>query len=209
MEGLGQLANHICCDIHWNANLEVAAIEHHEETEIVPMAILRARKDIEKDTEILTRYWHKEKDAWQNIFECECCACTNHTGTTTNPLAETADMTAIEDPVLIVDYAPRKRQDLENPGHDPSQDHSASNKQDYPDSQMDDWDWDAMEASPFKGTATAIKRPTELPPPTAKHEVEGSIMQDDNLDHELDTLDWDVLEHPSDSDAKTKLDNIS
>jgi len=64
MEGLGQLANHTCCDIHWNANLEVAAIDHYEETELVPMGILRARKDIEKDTEILTRYWHKEKDAY-------------------------------------------------------------------------------------------------------------------------------------------------
>jgi len=39
------------------------------------MGILRARHDIEQDTEILTRYWHKKKDAWQNIFKCECCAC--------------------------------------------------------------------------------------------------------------------------------------
>jgi len=98
-EGLGQLANHTCCDIHWNFNLEVAAMEHYEETEVVPMAILRPRRDIEKDLEILTRYWHKEKDAWQNIFECECCACTNHTGTTTNPMAETADTTATVGPV--------------------------------------------------------------------------------------------------------------
>jgi len=74
MEGLGQLVNHTCCDIHWNAHLKVAAIEHNEETEIVLMAILRARKDIEIDSQILTRYWHKEKDAWQNIFECECIA---------------------------------------------------------------------------------------------------------------------------------------
>jgi len=99
MEGLGQLANHTCCDIHWNANLEVAAIEHYEETEILPMGILRARKDIEKDTEILTRYWHTKKDAWHNIFECECCACTNHTGNTNNPPA-TADMTVIDDTVF-------------------------------------------------------------------------------------------------------------
>jgi len=63
MEGLGQLANHTCCDTHWNAKFEVAVIEHYEETEIVQMAILRARRDIEKDSEILTRYWHKEKDA--------------------------------------------------------------------------------------------------------------------------------------------------
>jgi len=53
MEGLGQWANHTCCDVHWNANLKVAAIEHHEDINIVPMAILRARKDFEKDTEIL------------------------------------------------------------------------------------------------------------------------------------------------------------
>ena len=49
--------------IHWNANLEVASIEHYEETDIEPMGILRARHDIEQDTEILTRYWHKKKDA--------------------------------------------------------------------------------------------------------------------------------------------------
>jgi len=115
------------------------------------VAILRARRDIEKDSEILTRYWHKEKDAWQNVFECECCACTNHTGTTTNPTVETADTTAIEGPVLTVEYAPRQRPDIENPGHDPSQTHSAINNQDYPDSEMDDWEWDALEASPLKG----------------------------------------------------------
>ena len=57
------MTNHTCCYIHWNANFEVAAIEHYEETEIAPMVILRARRDIEKDSEILTRYWHKEKDA--------------------------------------------------------------------------------------------------------------------------------------------------
>jgi len=26
VEGLGRLANHTCCDVHWNANLEVTAI---------------------------------------------------------------------------------------------------------------------------------------------------------------------------------------
>jgi len=78
VEGLGQLANHTCCDIHWNANLEVAAIEHEENTNIAPMAILRARCDTRKDTEILIRYWHLDKDAWQNIFDCQCCARTKH-----------------------------------------------------------------------------------------------------------------------------------
>jgi len=63
VEGVGQLANHTCCDIHWNADLEVASIEHCEETDIELVGILRARHDIEQDTEILTRYWHKKKDA--------------------------------------------------------------------------------------------------------------------------------------------------
>jgi len=36
-------------------------------------------------------------------------------------------------------------------------------KQDYPDSEMDEWDWDETEASPFKETTTAIKQPATLP----------------------------------------------
>jgi len=104
---------------------------------------------------------------------------------------------------------PRKRQDIENPGHDPNQTHSASKKQDYPDSEMDDWDWDVMEVSPFKGTATTTKRPTALPPTIVNHEVEEGHRQDDHFDHELDSLNWDVLENPLDTDTKTKLYNTS
>jgi len=193
MEGLGQLANHTCCDTHWNGNPEVAAIEHYEDTDIVPMAILRARKDIDKDTEVLTRYWHKEKDAWQNIFECQCCACTNHTGMTINTPVETTDMTTIEDPVPTAHYTPRKMQDLEIAPiswHESSQDRSARDKQDYTESEMDDWDWDELEASPFKETTTATKRPVKTPPPTeSNHEVEGDNMKDDYFDHEVDNLD--------------------
>jgi len=67
-----------------------------------------------------------------------------------------------------------------------------------------------MDASPFKETTTAIKRPAKLPPPTENnHEVEGGNRQDDYSDHEMDNLDWDVLEHPPDRDTKTKLDNTS
>jgi len=63
---------------------------------------------------------------------------------------------------------------------------------------MDDGGWDEMEASPFKETTTAIKRPAKLPPPTENnHEVEGGNRQDDS-DHEVDNLDWEVLEHPPD-----------
>jgi len=51
IEGVGQFANHTCCDDHWNANLEVAAVDHHEESTSETMGILRAKKDIEPDTE--------------------------------------------------------------------------------------------------------------------------------------------------------------
>jgi len=43
--------------------VEVASIDHYEETDTESMGILRARHNIEEDTEILTRYWHKKKDA--------------------------------------------------------------------------------------------------------------------------------------------------
>jgi len=83
-------------------------------------------------------------------------------------------------------------------------------KQDYPDLEMDDWDWDEMETSPFKETTTAIKRPAKLPPPTENNrEVEGDNRQDDYSDHEVDSLNWEVVEHPPDTDTKTKLENTS
>jgi len=153
--------------------------------------------------EILTRYWHKEKDAWQIIFGCECCACTDHIGNTTNP-PETADRTARDDTVSRTDHTPRERQDLARPDHD----HSASNKQEYPESEMDDWDWDELEASPFKGTTSPIQLPTELLPPKNQG-AGGGIRQDDYPDQEVDTLDWEVLEHPPDRNTKPKLDNTS
>ena len=174
------------------------------------MAILRATKDIKKDTEILTRYWHKEKGAWQNIFECQCCACTNPTGMTINTPAETADMITIKDPVPTVDYTPKKMQDLEIAPiscHKSSQDRSARDMQYYPESQMDDWDWNELEASPFKETTTTTKRSEKMPPPT--EEVEGGNTEDDYFDHEVDNLDWDVLEHPPDRDTKNKYENTS
>ena len=39
--------------------------------------------------------------------------------------------------------------------HEPNQDNFAGNKQEYPESEIDDWDWDELEASPFKETTTS------------------------------------------------------
>jgi len=68
-----------------------------------------------------------------------------------NTPAETTDMTTIENPAPTVDYTPRKIQDIEIAPiscHESSQDCSARDMQDYPESEMDDWDWDELEASP-------------------------------------------------------------
>jgi len=136
VEGVGHLANHTCCDIHWNANLEVASIEHFEVTDIEPMGILRARRDIEQDTEILTRYWHKKKDAWQNIFKCECCACTNHTRYMPDPPAMT-ETKAADETASRTGLSPSIRQDPTKENQEPTQDNLAGDQQEYPDSEID------------------------------------------------------------------------
>ena len=129
-------------NLHWNANLEVAVIEHHEDSNIVPMAILRASKDIEKDAEILTRCWHKDKDAWQNMFECQCCACTNHTGTARTALTETANTTTTNNPGPVL-------------GHTPRATHSErKTEDDHSDREMDNLDCDVLGHPPDRDTIT-------------------------------------------------------
>jgi len=59
--------------------------------------------------------------------------------------------------MLIPDHLPRKRQDPEEQKHESNQDNSAGSKQEYPESEIDDWDWDELEASPSKGTTTSIQ----------------------------------------------------
>jgi len=156
IEGVGQFANHTCCDAHWNANLEVAAVDHHEETTSEPMGILRARNDIEPGTEILTRYWHTKKDAWHNIFVCQCCVCTNHTEQAPDPLP-TVDTTALGDTLPISDHLLREIEDPVAETCESKQDDSAVNIPEYPDSEIDDWNWDELEASPFKGVTISIQ----------------------------------------------------
>ena len=130
------------------------------------MVILRARRAIEKDTEILTRYWHKEKDARQNIFECQCCACTNHTTTTTTTQTEIADSSTTEDLAPGLDNTHGEIQGLEItsiPHHRGSQDDSARAVEDYPESEMDNMDWNDLEQIPLKGTIIRIKQGEKTP----------------------------------------------
>ena len=103
-----------------------------------PMGILRARHDIEQDTEILTRYWHNKKDAWQNIFECECCACTNHTRH--NPDPPEIETKPLNGTALSPDHPPSIDPDLSKNHQKPSHNKPTSINQDYPESEIDAWD---------------------------------------------------------------------
>jgi len=186
VEGVGQLANHTCCDIHWNANLEVASIEHYAETDIEPMEILRARHDIEQDTEIWTRYWHKKKDARQNIFKCECCACTNHTRYMPDPPATTETKPAVET-APSTGHSPNIRQVPTKESQEPTQDNLAGNKQEYPDSEIDAWDWDKLEAFPPTGTSQPIQSPTTPPPTWGDEETTREPGHNGSLGHETES----------------------
>jgi len=190
VEGLGQLANHTCCDIHWNANIEVAVIEHKEEnTHIAPMALLRARCDIKKDAESLTRYWHQDKDAWQKIFDCQCCACTEHrmadTPTSTKCAPNTI-MSTTEPPVQVSDTIPWENMDTQIatiPHHGCSQERTENNENDYPDSEGDNINWNDLKNSPLRGaiTETELKEQTTqleespAPPRTSTQQIQRKI----------------------------------
>ena len=90
-------------------------------------------------------------------------------GTTITTSTETADVTTTEDPVPIVDYTPREIHGSEialTSHHEGSQDRSARDVEDYPESEMDDMDWDDLELSPFKETITRNKQRDEKPSPS-------------------------------------------
>ena len=72
--------------------------------------------------------------------------------------------------------------------HEPNQDNFARNKQEYPESEIDDWDWDELEASPFKGTTTPTQPPTKLPSLMINEGATRGPGHKDSPDHETDTL---------------------
>jgi len=187
LEGLGQFANHTCCDEHWNANLEVATIEHEKDTDIIPMVILRVRGDIKKDTEILTRYCNQQKDAWLNIFEYQWCACTNHTRLVMPPQTETVVTIITERLSQVSDKTFRENWDLQIttiPHHSRSQERSERVEEDYPEWEMDNMDWNELEQFPVKGAITRIiqleetSSPLQNTPPHPRQVTRQSTFED-------------------------------
>jgi len=156
------------------------------------MGILRAKNDIEPDTEILTRYWHTTKDAWHNIFVCQCCACTNHTRQAPDPLT-TAATTALGDTLPTSDYPPREKEDPDV-NCDSKRNDSAVSIPEYPDSEIDEWNWDEREASPFKGITIPIHQQNNMFPPGSKDGTDSGPTREENLNHAVGTLH--TMSHP-------------
>jgi len=69
----------------------------------------------------------------------------------------TAETNAIEETAHIISHLQSKRQDLIKENHEPHQDNLVGNKQEYPDSEIDAWDWDELEASPPTGITQPIQ----------------------------------------------------
>jgi len=100
----------------------------------------------------------------------------------------TADTTVVVDTMFTPDHLPRKRQDPEELKHESNQDNSAGSKQDYPESEIDDWDWDELEASPSKGTTTSIQPQKQSSPLKLNDGTTRGPKCADYLNHEADTL---------------------
>jgi len=100
----------------------------------------------------------------------------------------TVDITAIVDTTFTPDHLPRKRQDPEELKHESNQDNSAGSKQVYPESEIDEWDWDELEASPSTGTTTSIQPQKQSSPLKSNDGTTRGPTCADYLNHAAETL---------------------
>ena len=111
--------------------------------------------------------------------------CTNHTRYIPDPPATTVTKPA-DETAPRTGHPPSIRQDLTKVNQELTQDTLAGNKQKYPDSEIDVWDWDELEASFPIGTSQPIQ-PSTIPPPTGDHEgTTRDPEHNGSLDHETD-----------------------
>jgi hypothetical protein len=74
--GLGQYANHSCCNKCINAEIAPMVILEENETEEwrdLQGVALRSTKEIQAEEEIFISYG--EIDTWKQVFTCACCKC--------------------------------------------------------------------------------------------------------------------------------------
>jgi len=103
-----------------------------------------------------------------------------------------------------------------------SHDGLARAEEDYPESEIDDWEWDDLEHG-TRSIATNLtvrtiqtfetpwinKDPPLTTPLHHNNEGENRKTEDDYSDGEMDNLDWYVLEHPPNRNTKTKCESTS
>ena len=83
---------------------------------------------------------------------------------------------------------PQNKAGPEELKHVPNQDNSAGSKQEYPESEIDDWDWDELEASPSKGTTISTQPPINLAPLRANDGATRGPEYEEDPSHGADTL---------------------
>jgi len=98
----------------------------------------------------------------------------------------TAETTAEEETAPIIGHLPSRRQELNKENHKPNQDNLAGNKQEYPDPEIDAWDWDELEASPPTGTTHPTQSPTTSPPVRCNKGTKRDPGHNGFPDHETD-----------------------
>jgi len=96
----------------------------------------------------------------------------------------TTETNVVEEMAPIIGHSPSKRQDLTKENQEPNQDNLVDNKQEYPDSEIDTWDWDELEASTPTGICQPIQSPTTLPPVWGNEGTTRDPGHDGSPDHE-------------------------
>jgi hypothetical protein len=97
------------------------------------------------------------------------------------------DSTALEDTMSTPNHLPRERQDPDAETYDSKQGNSAGNIPEYPDSEIDDWNWDELEASPFRGATISIQ-PQKSSPLVSKDETKSGPTCEEYPNHAAGTL---------------------
>ena len=117
-------------------------------------------------------------------IECECCACTNHNRHT--PDSPGIEAEPVNGTAPSPGHLPSTGLDLPKNHQKPSHNNPTSTKQEYPDSEIDAWDWDELEASSPIETFQPIQPLTTLP---STWDEEGTMLDPGHigpLDQETD-----------------------
>jgi len=99
----------------------------------------------------------------------------------------TVDTTTLGDTLHISDHPLRAREDPVADTCESKHDDSAANIPEYPDSEINDWNWDELEASPSKGVTISIQPQENTLPLVSKDGTHIGPTGEGNPNHEAGT----------------------